>query len=374
MEGLASGSQPLYGRFALALKLQPFDYFDAARLLPGRTPREAATLYGVLGGLPRYLAAVDPDAPVAAEIARLLLVPTGEVALQVEHVIDQEQGIRNSAEYQAVLAAVAGGATLTSEIAQRAGLDDRAVRRILDVLERLDLIWRERNFDAPAKTPWRYRLADNAVRFWYRFAHTNRSRLAIGEISAVWTERVAPLLDDHMGKIFEVICREAFRRHHATWGLPGAAQWARWEDQDRNRRPIEIDLVARLDDGRILSGEVTWSSRPLGRDIHTHLLRNLEDLARSGQGWAKDALSPTRSAGQIYVAAAGFDDEFRRLAQGRSDIRLFALDDLYTGTHGPGTLSGHVAAPLDDVRRSAPRERTRRRGGGSKGSQSQPGC
>jgi uncharacterized protein len=345
MEGLSSGSQPLYGRFALALKFQPFDYFDVARMLPGRTPREAAILFGAFGGLPRYLAAVDPGASIGDEISRLLLTPTGEVALQVEHVVDQEQGIRNPAEYQAVLAAVAGGATLTSEIAQRGGLDGRAVRRVLDVLERLDLIWRERNFDAPAKAPWRYRLADNAVRFWYRFVHANRSRLATGEIAEVWTERVAPLLDDSMGKVFEVICRDAFRRHHAAWGLPGATEWARWEGQDRNRRPIEIDLVARLDDGRILTGEIKWSSRPLGPEIHTHLLRNLDDIARSGQGWAKDALNPTRSAGHIHFAAGGFDDAFRRLAQDRNDVRLVTLDDLYAGTSGPETLYGHVNAP-----------------------------
>jgi AAA+ ATPase superfamily predicted ATPase len=332
MEGLAAGSQPLYGRFTLALKLQPFDYFDAARLLPGRTPREAAILYGALGGLPRYLAAVEPGASVAAEISRLLLSPTGEVALQVEHVVDQEQGIRNPAEYQAVLAAVAGGATLVAQIGQRAGIEERTARRVLDVLERLDLVWRERNFDAAPKAPWHYRIADNAVRFWYRFVHTNRSRLATGDVAAVWSECVAPYLDDSMGKIFEQICREGFRRRHSAWGLPGAAAWARWEGQDRNRRPIEIDLVARFDDGRILTGEIKWSSRPLGPEPHTRLLRNLDDLSRSGQGWARDALDPERGAGHIYFSAAGFDDQFRLLASGQTDVHLIALDDLYSGT------------------------------------------
>jgi AAA+ ATPase superfamily predicted ATPase len=253
------------------------------------------------------------------------------VALQVEHVVDQEQGIRNPAEYQAVLAAVAAGATLVAEIAQRAGLDERATRRVLDVLERLDLVWRERNFDAAPKAPWRYRIADYAVRFWYRFVHTNRSRLATGEVAEVWSERVAPFVDDSMGKIFESICRDAYRRHHSSWGMPGAAEWARWEGQDRNRRPIEIDLVARLDDGRILTGEIKWSSRPLGPELHTHLLRNLDDLSHSGHGWAKDGLSTTRSAGQIYFSAGGFDDQFQRIAVERDDLHLVTLDDLYTG-------------------------------------------
>lgn len=329
MERLASGSQPLYGRFTLALKLQPFDYFDAARMLPGRPPREAALLYGALGGLPRYLAAVEPAASVAVELTRLLLAPTGEVALQVEHVVDQEQGIRSPAEYQAVLTAVADGATLLVEIAQRAGLEERTARRVLDVLERLALVRRERNFAAPPKAPWHFRIADNAVRFWYRFVHANRSRLAMGDIAEVWSGRVAPFLDDYMGKVFEQVCREGYLRHHGAWGLPGAAEWARWEGHDRNRRPIEIDLVGRLDDGRVLTGEIKWSSRPLGSEIHARLVRNLDDLSRSGQGWAKDALSPDRGAGHIYFSGDGFEDDFRRLASERNDIRLVTLDELY---------------------------------------------
>jgi len=37
---------------------------------------------------------------------------------------------------------------------------------------------------------------------------------------------------------------------------PWPCRWARWEGRDRNRRSIEIDVVARLDDGRLLTGEV----------------------------------------------------------------------------------------------------------------------
>jgi hypothetical protein len=139
-------------------------------------------------------------------------------------------------------------------------------------------------------------------------------------------------LDDAMGKIFEQICRDAFRRHHRHWGFVGADQWARWKGQDRNRRSIEIDLVARLDDGHVLTGEVKWASRPLGPDIHWHLLRNLEDLARSGQGWAKDALNPARTAGHLYVGASGFDDDFLRLSEDDKRIHLLTLNDLYGGT------------------------------------------
>jgi hypothetical protein len=112
------------------------------------------------------------------------------------------------------------------------------------------------------------------------------------------------------------------------------------EAKDRNRRPIELDLVARLDDGRILTGEVKWSSQPVDADVHADLSRDLEDLGTSGQGWAKDALSARRSAGHVYFSAAGFTDAFRERAEKAPAVRLVSLTDLYA----PARMHGHVDA------------------------------
>lgn len=331
MEELEHGSGPLYGRWTWAARLRPFSYLHAAQMTPERPRREQALLYGILGGTPRYLSVMRPGDELAARITETVLSPRGEVHIQLERIIEQEKGIREQAEYRAVLTAIANGHTLLSDIAAATGLQDRphAVRRAAEILENLDLVWRERNFGAGETTPYRYRIADHAVRFWYRFVHPRRSRLETGDARAVWDRHVRGTLDAYMGKIFEEIVREAYRHHHATWRLSAAREWARWEGRDRNRRSIEVDVVARLDDGRILTGEIKWSSTPVGPSIHRDLLRDLEDLGRSGQGWAKDALSERRSAGHLYVSAAGFSDEFLELAEGGPRIHLRTLDDLY---------------------------------------------
>lgn len=333
MAHLADGSQPLYGRFDYRVHLLPFDYLDAHAMLPGRPPRTAAYFYGVLGGTPRYLAAIEPDEAFDEAIMRVMVDPSGEVHLQVAQVITQESGIRDPAAYQSVLAAVASGATQLHAIADAAGVDGRATARILDVLESLELVERERNFAAPSRAPYRYRIADHAVRFWYAFVDANRSRLVRpGGARPVWEGRIAPSLDTYMGKVFEGMCRQAYRRHAARWHLADADEWTRWEGQDRNRRSIEIDIVARLDDGRLLTGEIKWSSAPVDIGIHADLTRDLEDLARSGQGWAHDALVGPR----LYCSAAGFTEGFHRLAVREDNLHLVALDDLYAETEGTG--------------------------------------
>lgn len=90
---------------------------------------------------------------------------------------------------------------------------------------------------------------------------------------------------------------------------------------------IEVDLVARLDDGRLLTGEMKWSVPPVGPEVHGHLRRNLEDLGHSGHAWAREALAP--SSLHLYVSARGFTEGFRRVRDADPRIKLLALDDLY---------------------------------------------
>jgi len=329
MESLVGGGQPLFGRSAWSAKIGPFDYRDAARMAPGRSNREVALLYGIFGGTPRYLAAIAPGEPLAEAVMRSMLSPRGEIYLQLEHVIEQEQGIRRPADYNSILRSIAAGDHEVTKIANRTGIDVMAVRAALRTLADLEYVWKERNFDAPAKAAYQYRLADNALAFWFRFVHANRSRLQTGAIRVVWQRQVEPQLNTYMGKVFERMCREAFQRYHADWGLAGATTWARWEGQDRNRRSIEIDAVARLDDGRILVGEIKWSSKPVGPAVHTDLVRDLQDLAASGHGWAREALLPAQSAGYFFVSAAGFSPDMLQIVQTAPQVNGWTLDDLY---------------------------------------------
>jgi hypothetical protein len=197
----------------------------------------------------------------------------------------------------------------------------------LQVLENLELVGRERNFVAANTAPFRYHLVDNAALFWHRFIVPNRSRLATGDPAELWRDAIAPHLDVYMGRIFERMVPQAFRRHHRRWGLPGAREWARWVGRDRNRRNIEIDVVARLDDGRLLTGEIKWSSTPRGEDLEHALRRNLEDLANSGYAWAHEALRGEF----LYVSAAGFTGAIRQRASASASTHLLTLEDLYAG-------------------------------------------
>lgn len=327
MEHLLAGGQPLYGRANWSARLHPFDYYDASRMLGERPIRERAIAYGIFGGIPRYLATIRSSESLRETAVRAILSPHGEIHQQLLTLIEQEKGIRDPRAYRSVLSAVAGGDTLVNRIAQGAGLGDQThlVRRALEVLENMEIVARTRNYAVANTAPYRYYVLDNAVDFWHRFVVPNRSRLATGDPGEVWTAAVEPYLNDRMGNVFERIVAQAYQRFHTAWNLPSARVWADWTGRDRNGRSIQVDVVARLDDGTMLTGEIKWSSEPRSFELHNDLQRDLDDLGRSGYPWAEAA----KEGRFVYVSAAGFTDRFRTWAENQPSVWLLTIENLY---------------------------------------------
>ena len=329
IQGLATGGAPLYGRFDLQLKLQPLDYLDASALATFHDPLDRAIMYGTFGGMPRYLAAIDPAESLERNITRLMLSPQGQVRLLLETALDQEEGLRDIASYNAILRAVATGSTSRNEIAQQAGLkNDSALNLKIGTLVELGYLTSHRNIGAPPNAPYRYRLNDPALRFHQRFVQPNTSLLEREPPETVW-----PLLQRHlpgyMGLEFEQITRQAYSHLREQYELPMVREWRRWEGTDRTRKSLEIDVVAPLLEEGVLTGAIKWNSESVTPELHYAHLQMLQRAADAGQKWAHQALEPHSPL--LYVSASGFDIPFRSLAD-KSERRIILLElaDMYS--------------------------------------------
>lgn len=329
MEALAAGGGPLYGRFDWQHRLQPFGYWHAAEMAPFEALRDRALTYGIFGGTPRYLAALDEEMTLAENVMRLLLDPSGEVRLLIETALDQEEGLRDVSKYRAILQAVASGCTERNDIAGRTGLgNDRALRDKLERLAALGYIETRRNIDAKPNAAVRYGIADTAFRFHQRFVEPNRSLLELYPAEEVWTASVAPHLDLYMGHEFERIVAQAYPRRSAVLGLPMVAEWGRWEGADRHRQSLEIDIVARLAEGSLLTGAVKWNRTLIEATVHWNHLDMLARAADAGRKWAHQALKS--EAPLLYVAAGGFTEDFKAAVEASDHpATCWTLDDLY---------------------------------------------
>ena len=332
MERLDAPDNPLHGRLDWKGHLDPFDYFDAAAMARFRSPRDRALAYGIYGGTPRYLASINPRRSLTSNVAEAVLSPAGAVRGQVETIVTQEHGLRDIAEYSAVLNAIGAGATERNEIAQQTGLaNDFSLRAKLDMLIELGFVTVWRNFDAKTNTPLRYRVTDPALRFYYGIVTRYRNELERSEPLHVWKTYIMRELDAYMGLVFESIAEQAYTRLRGTARLPTIREWGRWEGLDRNRQQIEIDVVARCTDGKMLTGAVKWSHKPVSVSVHARHVEMLQRLSESGHKWAREALQP--DAILLYVAAGGFESgAIKQMQTAGPAVVPWRLEDLYEGS------------------------------------------
>lgn len=329
LEAMNTGGSPLYGRFAWQCALRPFNYWYAGQMAAFGSLRDRAYAYGLFGGTPRYLAVIDPKRPLSAIATEHLVAPGGEVRELVQSALLQEQGLRDIPKYVAILRAIGDGRTELNEIAQGTGMvADNTLRDKLNRLIELGYVVASRNLGANSRDAYRYRLDDPAVRFFYRFVAPLESALATQAPTAVWESRIEPNLDAYMGHVFEGMVEQAYYRLQASLSLPLVLEWGRWEGRDRSRKPLEIDVAARLDDGRVLTGAIKWNATNIDVGVHTEHLAMLDRLAESGVGWAHEARKATSPL--LYVAAGGFSERFRQAAlASRKEVYLWTLEDLY---------------------------------------------
>lgn len=335
MRSLQAPDSPLHSRFEAVLELQPFDYFDAAEFTPSASKRECAYMYGIFGGTPGYLSAIDPERRLADNVAAQVLAPEGKVRVQIDTAIDRERGLRHQHEYKALLRAIGSGSRIASEIAENAGTEPGTSTKVmLEKLADLGYVASERNFGAKHTHAFQHHLADPAHRFHYEIVEPYRSELVIREPIAMWLDQIAGRVPAYMRRIFEVMVRQAYERHHARLRLPRAAEWGRWEGVPSSQRAgnaqmssHDIGIVARLRDGRMLTGAAVWGK--LLPEAHARHLGSLRALASTGHEWAREALDP--KALLLYAASDSITGDFGDAASDGHRIITWTLEDLYHG-------------------------------------------
>ena len=111
---------PLYGRKTSQMKIQPFDFFESRALCSNFSPEQQAVLYGALWGVPEYYMHVNPQKDLNANLTDLFFRPGGRLFEEPQNLLKQE--MRAPATYNAVITAIAQGASRLNEIATKAGL------------------------------------------------------------------------------------------------------------------------------------------------------------------------------------------------------------------------------------------------------------
>lgn len=263
MESKVLGQKsPLFGRRTAQIRLKPFDYKDAARMLPGSDPEVLLRYYATFGGTPYYLEQVDHHESYEQNITRLLFNTSGLLYGEPSMLLRQE--LREPAAYNSILTAIASGATAPKSIAERSGVPRESVNQYLKTLLNLGIIERTIPFgtSSSATRKGKYTIADPFFAFWHRFVGPSAGAVEMGAGAAVAHNICEDQsLATYEGLQFERVCLQWIARQNRSGNLPFVAtsfgHW--WGTDPAIREQVDIDLVAADTSSRkLLCGECKW--------------------------------------------------------------------------------------------------------------------
>ena len=311
---------PLFGRRTAQLRLKPFDYPESRAFLSGFSPEEQCMFYGALGGIPLYLGKVDGKKTFRDNLVDLFLRPTS--SLYEEPIFLLREELQQPGVYNAVIEAIASGASKANEIAGKTGETAAKCLKYIHVLSELGIVSKETPFgekESSRKTI--YNATDFLFRFWYRYVAPNRTLIENDAWQIVWEKKIAPDYSNHMGAVFEQICKEYLLHQNSRGKLPflftSIGRW--WGSDPKTKTQTEIDLVA-SDGTEYLICECKWRNEKM----------------------KKNALAELRAKAEIFLPAekkpwlalfskSGFTDTVRQEAKTYGHVLLFTLDDMISG-------------------------------------------
>lgn len=257
---------PLYGRRSAQFKILPFNFSETCRYFPHFSPEEKALMYGIVGGTPQYLLQMNDRLSIEENIKNTFLNPNSAIYEEPSSLLKQE--VREPSIYNAIITAVATGASRMAEISAKVGEDTSICSVYIKNLTTLGIIRKESPYGEKSSRRTIYSIEDNMFRFWYRFVPENNSIIARGAVDLAY-KRIEPNLPRYMGHVFEDICTQylwsLLLHGKSPVDFSEIGRW--WGTDPRTKSQTEIDIMAEQDRHIALFGECKWTNEKVDLDV-----------------------------------------------------------------------------------------------------------
>ncbi len=320
-----SEKSPLFGRRDSQIKLEAFNYLDAAKFVPDYSNEDKAICYGITGGVAKYLAMIDPSKSMDENIIRLFFRTDGYLYDETRNLLTQE--FTDISLVNNIVERIAYGDNTLNTIAGKIREKEPTVLYSLEKLINVGLVEKKKCItDEKNRKKTQYVLKDYMFKFWYEFIPKATSVIEMGQGESYYQKVVKPALHSFMGSVFEEMCRyytlkqgilgdyDCFVTSVGTWwGVENVA------DADGNIRAqsADIDVVALSEiDKKAIIGECKFKNEKIDKGIYETLIRR-----------GKLISSKYKIAKYIFFSLSGYTDWFNNLED--EDVLLFTLDTLY---------------------------------------------
>lgn len=316
-----SEKSPIFGRRTSQIKLDAFDYLEAAEFVPAYSYDEKAVCFGVTGGVAKYLSMLDDAKSLDENIIQLFFRKTGYLYEEPNNLLTQE--FRNVATYNDIISAIASGANKVNEIADKAHVEQSVAVHALQNLIATGIVLKEKAVtDEANKKKVQYILKDSMFKFWYQFVPDGMGAIELDRGEIFYQNVVKPKISEFMGSVFEQICRH----YTLICGVTGKLDYfvttvGRWRGTHPGKRvTTDIDIVG-LDKiaKKAVLGECKYRKEPIDRKVYEELLE-------------KDGLisKEYETVQYLLFSKSGFT-EWVKDHSDKNRMQLIDLKELYEG-------------------------------------------
>jgi AAA+ ATPase superfamily predicted ATPase len=229
----------------------------------------------MVGGIPEYLCMFHERFSLEENVRATFLNPSSILFEEPFLILKQE--VREPSLYNAILSAIANGATKLSEIAAVIGEETSVAAAYLKNLALMEIVSKETPATENTAKKTIYRISDSVFRFWYRFLPD-----VLSEIQQIRPDlayrKIEPLLTDYMGEVFEEICRQYLSglsdSGKTPFPLKSIGRW--WGMDPFTREKLQVPILASDEHNSMLFGTCKWSSEKMDVAELTHLIEMSE--------------------------------------------------------------------------------------------------
>jgi len=310
-----SEKAPLYARQTKQFEVLPFDYSVTKDFFPHMSNEERIATYGILGGVPLYLAQFQDGLSLKENIQEALLEDGSVLFEEPINLLKAE--FQEPYFYNSLLSAIASGASTLNEIATKVQEETSKVGKYLESLRKVHIVERILPYGEKEKSrKGVYTISDNYFAFWFRYIFAHQGQIQFMGPEA-YANKIMETLDAFLGHAFEKTCEQYIQKLAQNGKLPfipnGIGRW--WGNNPIQKKQDDVDILGR-DGKRGLFVECKFRNEPFDlKEFH-----NLLD--------ASEIFTDIKEKYYLVIVKSSYTEAVKKEAF-QYPIKLLTIEDMF---------------------------------------------
>lgn len=235
--------------------------------------RECVKIYGVIGGVPKYIEKWNKSRSIKDNICKLILNHNGYLYNEAENFVSKE--LREISIYNTILYAIASGNRKLNDLYNYTGFSRAKISVYIKNLMELDIVEKVYSFETAGRDNTQkglYQISSTFINFWYKFIFPHLSELNLLSEAEFYDKYIEPEFNDYLDRYFTKVCTEYLILLDKVGQLPiRIEKIGSWVGKKGT-----IDIIAQNNKKKSIVGLCKWKEKVVTYDMCEELFKTMD--------------------------------------------------------------------------------------------------